>query len=352
MLFYVDISHDDLTSVPPATLTDAVTDLVVAHRRGHHLVVISRSTASWLLDNTDLSNRDAAMLARISSDFAQTGDLRRRARMFVSLSANEALNLAVDGNVITVSLKMLVQYHLLDQPIFLVENMDSDGRVYRLLFDTHRALHNCSRVSFDLHHGGGDNLPMVFGQKIGERRIVCGVVDSDRISPLSPNKKLEALAKIREELAWPLCFPVSPPCREAENAVPMELVMALPSGHKNPANALHLEISNQEVAQGHSLEEYFWLFFDLKEGMSAARFAKLAPDDKAWLDAKLNLCGVKAADLNIGGYGDSIIRQIFADNKFVGELAKLTRRQNWRTVFSPFLEEVLWILVSTSRIVT
>jgi hypothetical protein len=352
MIFYMDISSDDLSSVSEATLTAAVSDLVRAHRVGHHLVVISRPTATWLASNIDLSERDTAMLARISQEYAQTGDLRRRAKPFINVSANEASNLAVTASSITVSLGNLVQYRLLDQPILLVENLESDGALYDFLLRTHGALHECKHISFESQHGGGGDLVMVFKHKMDERRIVCTVFDSDRNAPASGNGKLAVLIEAKEDLRWPLGFPVSPPCREAENIVPMELVMTLPSGVRNAANSIHLNINKHELAQGHPLEEHFWLFFDLKEGIKPDKFGRLAPDERIWIEAKLRLDGIDPTVQKVEGYGNNIIRQIVAEHKFVGELRKLTRRTTWRRVFSPFLEELVWVLAATTRVMT
>jgi hypothetical protein len=127
MLFHLDLV-EELGDIDENVMTSAIADLIRAHRLGHHLVVISRDSASWLQENVDLSTRDAAMLARISQSYAQTGDLRRRATIYVDIVAGRPENLSQSRNAIEVSIEMLVRYRLLEKPILLVENMESDGR--------------------------------------------------------------------------------------------------------------------------------------------------------------------------------------------------------------------------------
>jgi hypothetical protein len=168
------------------------------------------------------------MLDRIEQEYAQTGNLRNLAGIYVHLSARPGLNLSNNGNAIAISLNELVHYQVLDPAILLIEDIESDGSLYAFLLHNHCNLHGCSHVSYDLRHGGGENLSKVFEHEINSRKIVCGIVDSDQNSPLTINRKLAALRAIARDLGWPFAFALSPPCREAENIVPFPLVMALP----------------------------------------------------------------------------------------------------------------------------
>ena len=351
MLFYLDLV-DELLSVPNAALTSAISDLIRAHRLGHHLAIITRPCASWLRDNLDLSRSDDAMVARIAQDYAQTGDLHRRANIFIRLSAEPTLDLSINGNAINVSIQRLVQYRLLDPAILLIENMESDGGLYRLLLENNCHFHHCDCVAFELHHGGGADLPMVFGYLIADRRIVCGITDSDKHAPTSSDRKLDQLAHIKETANWPFCFPMSPPCREAENMIPFELVMALPSGMRNPTNAVQLRIKREELARGVQVEDRYWNFFDIKEGLNPDRFERMLPEEGNWIRAKLEFSGVDPEQKSVTGYGDSVIRQILDENKYVSELRNLTRHSSWRNVFSRFFDELVWVLAATPKIIT
>jgi hypothetical protein len=245
-----------------------------------------------------------------------------------------------------------VQYNLLERPILLSENIEADGHVYEFLLNNHCDLHECSRLAFELQHGGGADLPSVFEALIHDGRIVCTISDTDKNCPAAINSKLAQLTRIRENSGWPLCFAVSPPCREVENLVPLELVMALPSGKRNPTNAIQLTIRQQEANQGHPRNEQYWHFFDLKEGLLTAKFARLDAMEKSLVRNRLQLARVDPESQNVVGYGDRVIRQIFGENQYMSELRKLTRDGSWRDVFCSFIEEFIWVFLSTTKVVT
>jgi|SRR6476620_9729411 hypothetical protein len=85
MLIFCDLAEQELANIPVALLQVGLSEIVRAHRRGHHLVVIARWSMAWLTRNVDLSPADAAMLRRIGQNFAQAGDLRRKAKVFIRL---------------------------------------------------------------------------------------------------------------------------------------------------------------------------------------------------------------------------------------------------------------------------
>lgn len=351
MLFYLD-SADGLEALDRDTLSSAVSDLIRSHRLGYHLVVINRAAAGWMRDNIDLSNSDGAMLLRIAQSFAQTGDLRRRAKVYVNLTANRGLDLTVAGNSIFVSIDRLPQYRILERAILLIENLDADGDLYDHLFRNHCDLHSCSNVSFDRHHGGGADLPVVFSHLVRDFRIVCAVVDSDKRSPVTNTQKEANLARIKHEANWPICFFSTTPCHESENILPMGLVMELPSGIRNRTNRVLLRVDAEERLRGGRLEDRYWLFFDVKEGLTREKFEGMGQLDREWVAAKLQYAGVDPLGEDLAGYGDRVIRQVFAENRFQGELRKLTRHGDWRQVFSSFLEDIVWALVAPRKVVT
>ncbi|WP_262049079.1 hypothetical protein [Bradyrhizobium sp. Bra78] len=351
MLFHLDLV-EQLAAVDRGVLGAAIADLIRAHRLGDHLVVVSRDSASWLQAHVDLSARDTAMLSRISQGYAQTGDLRRRAKIYVDIVAGAPRRISQAGNSIQVSIELLVRYRLLERPLLLVENMDSDGDLYEFLFENHCDLHHGSSVSFDRQHGGGADLAMVFERLARNTKIVCAIVDSDRASPDAPNLKLAQLERLKQQLNWPLCFPTSPPAHEAENLVPLPIVMNLPSGVRNPTNTILLRVSQEEISNGHPLAEQFWLFFDVKEGSTPQKFGRMTENDQAWIISKAKLANIDPSEHSVAGYGDRVIGQVFAENKFKSELRKETRHPNWRDVFAGFLDEIIWVFLAGRKIIT
>ena len=352
MLFHFDESERDLAAAGPTDLAAVTVELLRARRLGHHLIVISRRTARWLRDHLDLTGRDRAMLERVEQEFAQTGALHNLAGVFIRLSLNSAHHLRVNGNAIMVSVDQLRHCRLLDQSILVIEDLESDGRLYEFLLHNHCILHGCRQISYDLRHGGGTSFPKIFAHEINERRIVCGIVDSDRNSPLSGNTKLAALISARDALSWPFGFASSPPCREAENIVPFSLIMTLPSGQGNASNSKLLQINQAEVSARQAIETYFWLFFDFKEGVKTEKFKKLNETDRAWIELKLRLARIDPYSQELLGYGDKIVSQLWNENRFLSELRRLTHHDLWRRVFALFIDEILWPFAASAKIIT
>jgi hypothetical protein len=128
--------------------------------------------------------------------------------------------------------------------------------------------------------------------------------------------------------------------------------MNLPSGVRNPTNAMLLKISEQEKARGRLLEEQYWLFFDVKEGLVPEKFARMGEDDKAWILSKAQLAGIDPTESTMPGYGDKVIGQLFAENKFKSELRRETRHHIWRSVFGSFLDELIWVFAAGRKVIT
>jgi hypothetical protein len=203
-------------------------------------------------------------------------------------------------------------------------------------------------------HGGGADLITVFEEQIKRERIVCGIVDTDRYSPDSGTApKLESLKRIANQLNWPLAFAISPPCREAENCLPMELMMSVQSGKTNGDNKYYLRVSEHEIACGQDSCRAFWLFVDLKEGLNNETLAKISEaKDQAWLKEKLAIAGIDIEKESISGFGSRVFDQLAAHGQHLAQLRSLTRCHAWRDVFSEFVDLLVWIFAGGRRIAT
>jgi hypothetical protein len=299
-----------------------------------------------------LSERELATLERISQDFTQTADLRRNAFVFVELQGHNTTGFILNGNAIQMALDQIIKYRVLEKSILLVENAATDGMFYQFLIENAHYGPRYANVSFDLGHGGGTTLEMEFRRLANEKRVFAAIVDSDRNSPLAENIKLHRLVCIKAQAGWPICFATSPPCREAENVIPMDLAMKLPSGLGNGSNRYLLAIADAEIVAGHVLGHQFWLFFDLKEGLTGERIEQLEGNEKGWIEAKLRLIGLDLDQVSLGGYGDRMFAQLSAENRFWDELRKLTRERRWGDIFDIFLTELIWCFISPVKVRT
>src|SRR5713226_320841 len=247
------------------------------------------------------------MLERIAHEYTQRANLVRKAPRYIRV-ANRSTEPAPDGRSISVTFDDLTSSRILERSVLLVENIKRDGLLYGELIKAHYDLHDCPVPAYEAMHGGGADLATVFVEQIRRKRIVCGIVDSDRYSPDSGSaSKLEALRRLADQLAWPFAFAISPPCREAENCIPMELMMSLQCGKSNTANHQYLKIADHEKQQQHDCKRSFWLFVDLKQGLSEKTVHKLTDArDKAWVTEKLGILGLELTTVSIHGFGDKV----------------------------------------------
>lgn len=349
MIFHFACSEAELLNISPTVRDEAVRALLRAHRLGDHVIIIERHICDHLKAVCDLSNYERSLLERIRHEHTQKADLVRRASRYVSISVHTiAYN---GGNAIPITLSDLVATRLLERSILLVENIRRDGLLYGELLKAHHDLHKCPIPAYEPMHGGGADLTAVFDAQISRKRIVCGVVDTDRYSPISASKaKFTSLTKIAEKRAWPFAFSASPPCREAENCVPMEVMLGLPSGQGNADREVYLNIAKQEEALKINCMEGFWLFVDLKDGIDPERSAKITdPAERDWIDVKLSVVTKKLETARIAGFGDKVFDQIADSNELLAELRRATRCKEWRNVFVEFLDFLLWIFAGGRR---
>jgi hypothetical protein len=132
----------------------------------------------------------------------------------------------------------------------------------------------------------------------------------------------------------------------------MEIIMGLPSGFRNPTNQLMLDVARGEVNNGDSAENQYWLHFDTKLGLRVEKFNAMSVAEQRWISGKLQLANCDPTQQALDGYGDRIIFQLLADNKFMKDFRTATRHPHWRSVFSAFLDEIIWFFLCGQKVVT
>jgi hypothetical protein len=219
MLFNLDCSVAELEPVNREILDIAIRELLRSHRLGNHVVVISRPICNLLLDIADLTRADRAMLERIAHESTQKANLSKLASHYVNVTPIESDDLKIMGRAIHLSFERLGKSKVLERSVLLVENLRRDGLLYSELIRNHFDMHGCTPPSYEPMHGGGNDIGAVFVSQIKGERIVCGIVDSDRSSPIHPDSpKLRALLKI------------------SEMATRLRYISSLPRGGKLPAH--------------------------------------------------------------------------------------------------------------------
>lgn len=86
---------DQIQSLRQPVLDHGLRELLRAHRIGHHVLILPRSIAQWLLDAADLNEIDRSTVFRLQREYAQTADLPRRASVIISLQPDKERPLGI-----------------------------------------------------------------------------------------------------------------------------------------------------------------------------------------------------------------------------------------------------------------
>jgi KaiC/GvpD/RAD55 family RecA-like ATPase len=160
MILYLGPTINELQQVPADVLENAVHELLRSHRLGHHLVVVDRKVASWILKNVTLSDPEAASLTRIASEYTQTADLVRRASVFVSITCDSVGRHSRRHNAVFVPLAEVARPYFLDRAVLAVEDSVSDGGIYALIFETRAFTPACLRLTGSYSTAEGTDLEL------------------------------------------------------------------------------------------------------------------------------------------------------------------------------------------------
>ena len=181
MLIRFALVAEQLSSVEPALLENVITELLRAHRHGFHLLVLSRQSAEFLYQFLKLSERDLALLQRVSSQYTQTGMLFQRASIYMEVSTNNYFDLK--GNAIFAPITFLGHANLGQPGNLLVEDAHNDGFVIDFILRNVRDIFNAPRYSFVIQHGGGSGVEKRFKEAAASKSITFCLLDSDKKSP-------------------------------------------------------------------------------------------------------------------------------------------------------------------------
>lgn len=240
-----------------------------------------------------------------------------------------------------------------------MENEKRDGFLYSF------ALKVLARypLAFEIIHGGGADISDVFQAQVMKNSIVVCAVDSDKYTPkVKSNEKLNAIVTIKNRLAWPLCFALSPNCREIENIIPPHILFQLPSGKCNNDNKILELILKNEVCIP---SDAFWNYFDIKKGVVHGKIRKLDQESLLWLRTKFRGSGIEIFDVPsqemgdipddykyIGGYGERVVDQMLRETSLHRSLAEDLRTERCGAAFGDVFSKLEAIFSSTEEIVT
>jgi len=342
MILHFDFSIPDLERLDRSLLRDGLVELLRVHRCGYHLLIFNRNVGGWIKGNLDLPASAVAMVDRISSNFTQTADLIRRATDYIRIALFEQSTIQKNGRAVEMSLDQVVAPHVLERSLLLIEDIESDGKLYAFLLQNLKDKLNVPPLKWELMHGGGDRIRAVAKEKLSDRRIIAAIVDSDLRGPSAQRcSKEEGLCRVASENSWPLLFSFVPPCREAENIIPWSILALTPVAVDRRSDLdVCLVVAEAESRVNMPEHESVWLYLDLKEGHRHEKLSKL---QAGWLEERLLLANIAAGDFAFVGFGEKIMSQVFASNAILAELRRAIRSDDWMRVFGEFFIRLAWI---------
>lgn len=340
MIVEFRISIADLKSIKRDTLEESLQELLIAYKRGYHLLVIPPDIAKWISRNIKLINADRALIERIGREYTQSKFLALSALLKLVV-VKEQNTLLKQGDEYLIGLDLIPGARLLQPTVLIVENLENDGEFYTAVFRFCSEHLRYSATMFDLRHGGGTSVKRVGEHLVGQRRIVCIIVDSDLSAPnQTQNGKVAKILKLAEETGWPLINTLCLPVREIDNLVPLHIIDRLPCA-KQKANSVDIlnRITSQEMKLGIKPEEFYIRFFDLKNGINRNIVTQITdPAVRKWIESKLALANVSEVE----GFGDSIIPQTLQSIEASKMLKKHVEKPDWWGLFGKEFARTVW----------
>lgn len=333
-------------------LPETVSEVLRAHRLGHHLVVMERKVA-LALGALGLARADIALLKRLASEFTQTGGLHQRSDAYLSIQNSFHEAIRQNGARVEVSLGTIRGSRLMDPTLLVVENVATDGWLLEQVLSVVATRTRLGAFKIETVHGGGDDIANVVDALLSQKRASVVIVDSDKNTPLSPpTPKIGRLERSFQRHNWVVGRVDSPPCRELENLIPRDVLVALPSGVACGANHVLLQISDAEERSSIAPLERLDVYFDLKLGISADNLQNLPTAERSWFESKFDLIGLDKEDFSIPGYGERIVNQIKAEGRHISDFRSSLSQREWAVKFLGFFSEILWYFISNRRLVT
>ncbi|WP_342239661.1 hypothetical protein [Inquilinus sp. OTU3971] len=351
MLFLLDLPPEEYARCDKDTLARTVTELLRANDRGHHIVVIDRRGVEWLTSHLSLNDWESASLRRIELAYSQRGGLATEARIYVKLTIDDnGIERSKEQTAFRRSFKTILLGNYLNPSQLFVEDGIHDGDMYKFIMENLADRFNVPYVKLEVLHGGGDRTSSMAIERAKDSYVVACIVDSDRRAPTQPEPSKVRSARASPKVAGSLFIIEATPCRELENMLPLELLQNLQSFIKNPTGGYLRRIDEYELT--HNLEEKFYFYFDLKEGITPPNAeTKGKSHSDGWLATRLE-SALGGSVASLVGFGPNIISQIINSNKLCSDLRPLIRSPSWIAVFGSFIRSLIWIFSATRPVVT
>lgn len=351
MIIHFDFSAAQLATVPKALLEGCIYEAVRAHRLGYHLFIINREAADYVRHNVTLNAAERTMIEKLRSEYTQTADLVRRAGKYVRIAPLPTGTMRTAGRAVELSIDQAIRPTLYEKTIVVAEDEITDGAFYSFLMNNLRDVIGAPPLQCEWMHGGGDRTANIAELRIREKRIVCVLLDTDALSPACPEpQKVSFLRRLAVNESWPLIFINPTPCKETENLIPIDIVEMLDCAQERADELTVLRnIDARERAAAVNMNDSYWLYFDVKNGVASDKVATQHLDAQVWTVAKLALGIADLSNFQISGFGNHVVPQVMRENVVCARLRQLIRQREWFHLFGDFVADLMWPCVGGVR---
>lgn len=362
MIFFLNATEEQLEFQDRADVEELFSKLIDADRRGRHYFVLPRRIASWALENLPFTTRQKSHLTDIKQHHATRGALPRKAGAYLEICLEELEVQVQDDRAFRIGVKTFLSGEYADTKAALViEDLVNDAGLYQHLLNETRKLTNVPSFSFEPVHSGGSRILPVFNSEIAKEKVVCCLVDTDKIAPCAAKSATarQVLNVVQRRNVTPThterSFIGGAFCsvgHELENSIPFHIARDLVE-----VNGLSLEILGRIVSQDQVPQDHdcFWLFFDIKEGLCGATLASkrqsghISEDTFQWLLDKLDIDEENLQQTTIEGFGDGIVQKFLNCHLSLKKFHEFTRTDYWKGLFLEPFELLLWFFAAPPR---
>ncbi|MGA4551061.1 hypothetical protein [Methylorubrum aminovorans] len=346
MLIHWDFSEEQLRSFDKELIEAFAGEMIRAKRLGHHIISISRRTASWIINSLEISNFTRVQLEIMSREYTQTGNLRKQASIYLEIAPFAHDFEVSQANRVDMSINCTMKHNVFAKSNIIVENIDNDGWFIDFVFQGVRSLSRLPKPAMHFLHGGGGDILRVLKYECEQKSIVCAFMDSDKKAPSSHmDQKVQDPVRICSDAAWPLSFVEATPCHEIENFLPFSVVSDLAKHDSADSIKIIQGIIEHERLNSTENEQLYWRWFDIKNGFTEACHKHLGENAINWHCEKIDT--VHNGQIRyIKGFGEFLIQRSARDNKVKSALIKALNSREWIEEFREFFLRIGWIFAA------
>ncbi|NTG74508.1 hypothetical protein G6M02_14370 [Agrobacterium rhizogenes] len=352
MIIYISLEKDAFQRDNVPYIDRLVHEIVDIYIKGRHLIVVERETIERIRATTTLNRHAEVVLNDLYSFYSQTKGMVKTSPVSLQVLSVES-DLGRRGSIFEVGLKKFIEYDLSRETKLLVENKLNDGQFLAIALQRLATRNRLGKLTFDIGHGGGDDMPALFQAEIDDRRITVCVADSDRKFPHAQiSDKCRKLNKKLKSSVGSVVHYVELPCHEAENMIPLSSLSELPLPPEHLLTLTKLQqIEKKEIEAEIPVSERLKLFFDFKNGVLPEKMIALRGTSYGrYLREKFELIGIDITKEAVHGLGDHLTRRLTEEGKAIADFCqKIFSCPYWKDIFSDALSNLLYFLLGGQK---